>query len=153
MTIRQGCHSVIALPSIVTDNDVTYRIQFTESCRYNIGSEQYDINKLFGIGYAPHHHKNSVRFGWRYDLKSDMIEILAYWYLNGIRYWHPLNFVAIGANNHYQITRFADRHDLSLKFETFSVPVRNRGIGYLLRPYFGGNMPAPHDITINMRRL
>lgn len=153
MTIRQGTHSPFRLPSVVTEYEIAHRVMFTPSCRYDIGPEQSDVNKLFGVGYAPHHHRNSVRFGWRYDRQSDMIEILAYWYLDGQRYIHPMMFAGIGQTLHYAIRRNADHHLLIARWQTFSVPVHSQRVGYLLRPYFGGNMTAPHDITINMTRL
>jgi hypothetical protein len=37
--------------------------------------------------------------------------------------------------------------------EVFLLEPVGRDIGYLLRPYFGGNQKAPHDICIRMKRL
>jgi hypothetical protein len=37
--------------------------------------------------------------------------------------------------------------------EVFLLEPVGRDIGYMLRPYFGGNQKAPHDICIRMKRL
>ena len=135
---------------MTTRTQIAYKVQFTPSCRYDIGVEQSDINKLFGIGYLPSHHRNSVRFGWRYDKASDMIEILAYWYKNGVREWRSLKFIAIGARYPMVLMRLGDIHELWIGAERHIVDVPSQQVGFLLRPYFGGNMTAPHDITINL---
>lgn len=141
------------MPCIVTSDELTYKVMFTPSCRYDVGEDQSDVNKLFGIGYAPHHHYNSARFGWRYEKSSDMIEIMAYWYLDGKRHMQSIVFVAIGHTLHYAIRRCADHHLLMVRNNTYSVPVARQMAGILLQAYFGGNKTAPHDIHINMTRL
>jgi hypothetical protein len=123
------------------------------SCRYEIGSEQADVNKLFGIGYLPHHHRNSVRFGWRYDIASGMVEVMAYWYVEGMRNMHSMGFVAIGSNHIYVIRRHMDMHQLFLDKKLLEVPVPSHRYGFKLGPYFGGNMKAPHDIEIQFKPI
>jgi len=49
-----------------------WAVTFTESCRYDLKTaDQLDVNKLCGIGYLPGHHKESARFGWRYNKEMD----------------------------------------------------------------------------------
>lgn len=153
MTIKKGTHSPLRLPCVTTDPEVRYHVTFMPSCRYDIGAEQGDINKLFGIGYLPHHHDNSVRIGWRYEKESDMIELLAYWYDNGVRHWESIGFVAIGQKIACGVSKVEDIHEVEANFRKARVPVRPRPVAYLLRPYFGGNMTAPHDIQIEMKRI
>ena len=153
ITIKRGTHSPFRIPCVTTDPEVRYRVAFLDSCRYSIGADQGDINKLFGLGYLPHHHNNSVRFGWRYDLNVDMVEVFAYWYDQGERGWQSMFFAAIGQVDHYAIRKLGDCHVLEARHNTFRVPVRPKTVGYLLRPYFGGNIRAPHDIHIQMQRV
>ena len=156
MIIEKGTHSPFRTPSILwRPQRIRYDVTFTESCRYDISAEQADINKLFGIGYLPHHHDNSVRFGWRYLDKVDMVEILAYWYDNGVRGWWHLCAVEIGKQWRYDLTIGQSNHSLHVvgKSVPYIVPVQPRRVGYLLQPYFGGNMTAPHDIEIKMTRV
>lgn len=151
-TILKGFHySFGVAPKIYTTPTVlSKQITFTDSCRYNLNSDdQLDINKLFGIGYFPSHHHNSVRFGWRYDLKQDKIEILAYWYENKIRKNTSLFFANIGKQYEYNIYVLKEFHVLSVKNVVgYTVFVPSQRYGFSLSPYFGGNRQAPHTIKI-----
>ena len=159
MIIKKGAHAPMRIPRLlIGPSMIGYRVTFTESCRYDIGPEQADVNKLFGVGYFPHHHKNSVRFGWRYA--HGLIEILSYWYLNGDRYWDVITSVEIGKPYVYKIHILRDWHTLTVseglndfKAKTLNVPVGGKNFGYLLSTYFGGNLTAPHDINIKLERL
>jgi hypothetical protein len=156
MIIEKGTHSPLRMPPMLwRPQRIRYDVTFTESCRYDIGAEQADINKLFGVGYLPHHHDNSVRFGWRYLDKVDMVEILAYWYNDGERAWWHLCAVEIGKQWRYDLTVGQSNHSLHVvgKSVPYIVQVQPRRVGYLLQPYFGGNMTAPHDMEIKMQRV
>lgn len=151
-TILKGFHySFGVAPKIyTTPTTISKQITFTDSCRYNLNSEdQADINKLFGIGYFPSHHHNSVRFGWRYDLKTEKIEVLAYWYENKVRKNMSLFFANIGKKYEYNIHALKGSHILSVKNTvgyTIFVPIKR--YGFSLNPYFGGNKRAPHTMKI-----
>lgn len=133
---------------------LTRRFMFENSCRYDLRSEdQLDINKLWGIGYFPSHHRNSVRFGWRYDLPSEKMEIFAYWYMSGVRGWESMGLVDLCQEYDYTILAQNDAHTLLLQqgattFRKVSIPLKRRFVGYELRPYFGGNRTAPHTMEI-----
>ena len=148
MIIKKGTHAPFRFPRLITSGEQAYSVTFMPSCRYDIGIEQADINKLFGVGYFPSHHVTSVRFGWRYDISSGMIELMAYWYHDRVRQWSSLRFVAIGARNQLVIRRQGDCHELWVGPDRHLIPVPGRIVGYALGPYFGGNMTAPHDIRI-----
>jgi hypothetical protein len=157
MIIEKGTHSSLRTPSMLwRPQRIRYDVTFTESCRYQLPPvEQSDINKLFGIGYLPHHHDNSVRFGWRYLDKVDMIEVLAYWYNDGERGWWHLCAVEIGKQWRYDLMVGQSNHSMHVvgKSVPYIVQVQPRRVGYLLQPYFGGNMTAPHDMEIKMQRV
>lgn len=153
MIIRKGTHSPLRFPCMTGSTELVHKVTFTESCRYDIGPEQADVNKLFGIGYLPHHHRNSVRFGWRYVHAGGMVEILAYWYRNGERYMNPMALVSIGTPHVYVMRRHENMHQLYLDKTLMEIPVLSHRYGFLLGPYFGGNMTAPHDIEIKFAPL
>ena len=153
MTIKKGTHAPMRFPVVVTSSEIARVVQFTPSCRYDIGSDQSDINKLFGVGYLPHHHTYSARFGWRYDTASDMIEILAYWYDKGERLWESMKFVAIGSKNIMVLRRHENMHEFYIGKERLQIDLNSCEWGFLLQPYFGGNRVAPHDITINISHV
>ena len=176
MVIRKGTHSRFRLPRMIQEPfDISYRVRFTESCKYTLPSEdQLDINKLFGVGYfswkafykmKPFHHINSVRFGWRYNpANEDSIEILAYWYDDGVRMSHSMGFVKIGVEytygiftdggdgNHYLNVFTRDGQDY-FQVMYFMVSLdESLDIGYSLGLYFGGNRKAPHTMEIKMHK-
>lgn len=69
-------------------------VKFDDSCRYDIGDDQKDWNKLYGCswGFNPLFkqftmHENSSRWGWRYNKETDRIELAPYYYINGLRYY------------------------------------------------------------------
>lgn len=80
------------------------------------------------------------------------MEILAYWYDGGKRYFETLCYVNIGESATYLVKSTKDRHYLIAKTSsgTFT-KILDFGyslIGYKLKPFFGGNQKAPQDILI-----
>ena len=40
---------------------ICFRVSFDQSCKYQLADDdQLDINKLFGVGYFPNHHKDTL---------------------------------------------------------------------------------------------
>lgn len=136
-----------------------WKVNFNESCRYNFGNEdQFDTNKLVGIGYLPGHHIDSARFGWRYDTEKGMIELSAYCYLSGRRIIKTVGYCKIGQE--YNIDLYVSEWayyfslveaDVTIG-ETEIVHAHNKRLKYRLGPYFGGNKKTPHDITIELSK-
>lgn len=155
MIIRKGTHAPLRLPEIIwKPGRLSFNVMFTSSCAYYIGENQSDINKLFGIGYLPHHLYNSVRFGWRYA-SGNYVDIFAYFYIEGKREWQLIGMVEINVANTFVITAGQSSHSFQVlgKGINCRVPLKSKGIGYLLGPYFGGNEVAPHDIEIVIDRI
>lgn len=188
VTIKKGTHAPFSFPKLfVKDMRLQYDITFTKSCAYDIGPEdQGDINKLYGVGYyttkifkkkevklpfsskkttipwfRPMHHYNSVRFGWRYDIKTSMIEILGYWYERGIRHEEHIAWTQLDRTYRYSFHIFLDCHLLTVyskengyeEVGELYLPIPGSDTGYPLRPYFGGNQKAPHDMTIKIENI
>ena len=154
MKIQKGIHAPFRLPCLlINPRLLAYRVAFTESCRYDIGRDQGYINKLFGIGYFPHHHDNSVRIGWNYDIVSGKINLFAYWYAQGVKGWHYLRSVDIGEVNYFSIQAGERDHIIDVSGRKYCVDVAGRSVGYLLRPYFGGNKTSPHTMIIDMQKI
>ena len=154
MIIHKNTHAPLRLPRLlIKPKLLAYRVGFTESCRYDIGRDQGDINKLFGVGYFPSHHENSVRVGWNYDIVSGKINIFAYWYAEGKRGWQYLRSVDLGVVYYFKMYIDGDMHRLDIAGRNYQVDVKSTSICYLLRPYFGGNKTAPHDIVIDIKKV
>ena len=116
---------------------------------------QYDINKLYGFSdCGSQHHKNSARFGWRWN--RNVIEIHAYWYNDSLRFHKLLDTVAIGQPHELALAVQPGHYIFEISNQKYFVPRHCTGSiieGYLLYPYFGGDETAPHDIRIKIRDL
>lgn len=101
------------------------------------------------------HHENSARFAWQWF--NDRLEIYAYCYVNGNRVEQFLGTVDIGKENRYEIQVienayvFTLNHQESIKI-TRSVAC-STGVYYMLWPYFGGSLPAPHDMHLSIKMV
>lgn len=140
----------------------TWTVKFTESCRYDLGNEdQDDTNKLIGIGYLPGHHKDSARFGWRYDTKTEHVEILSYCYVNGRREIQQICYCAIGQEYDLHLKVLStcyylavhDKNDpLSIRFAWVN-HTHSKKFMYRLGVFFGGQARAPHEISIELKKM
>jgi hypothetical protein len=130
---------------------ITKTIRFSES---SVTKVDDDISKLFGLSDNWSHQTDSIRIGWRGE--GSYISLHAYIYRNGERtikwlcnVWPGEAFkatVSITQDEYLiHITRKGDH--LSEPFDRHS---RWSGLRYFLRPYFGGNLPAPVDIEIDL---
>lgn len=132
--------------------------RFDKSARYALGNEnQDDINKLMGFSEAnQNHQQNSIRFGWRYLEANDKVEILAYFYKNGQFGYERIAEVEIDQSVVYRIILSASNYYLEVDgigLEIDRDVEQEKGLYYLLYPYFGGNEKAPHDIDIYIKEI
>lgn len=142
-------------------NSFTWTVKFDESCQYDLhNDDQFDTNKLVGIGYLPGHHKDSARFGWRYWTDRKEIELTAYCYVNGRRIIQHVCFCEIGKEYRIKLQVLATSYyfDVYEQGEMSAVGIvtvdhgHEKKIRYRLGVYFGGNRVAPHEITIQLKK-
>lgn len=131
---------------------LAFKVKFDSSAIYKtVKSEnQNDINKLFGFSdNNAAHHQYSARFGWRWS--NNALRLFAYDYNHGVRSFKELGIVAIGKENDCSITVSGDKYVFSLNGVETTMPRASTTFvaeGYQLYPYFGGDEPAPHNISI-----
>ena len=133
---------------------LSFCAKFSQSCIYNFNTvDQFDINKLMGFSRGLHHH-NSARIGWR--SKEDKIEIVSYCYINKIRIQEETLAIISPEENIY-CSIFDKKTSWIISVQTISfykkieIPKDNViKFGYMLFPYFGGNMTAPNNMEINI---
>lgn len=162
-SINQNSHrSGYYFKPLIFNNELSFNVSFDDNCKYDLGNvDQFDINKLIGISYG-FHHNNSIRIGWRYNTKIDKIELLPYIYVNGKRLTEDTcpvilsistNQRVYGMISHdfgsYRILLYTrDSGHIEYRFSTGDTKLPS--VGYVLFPYFGGNVKAPHKMTIDM---
>lgn len=139
----------------------SWTVRFDDTCRYDLKTDdQFDTNKLLGIGYLPHHHNDSARFGWRYWTNSKQVELSAYCYVDKRRVIYHIATVEIDKPYRLQlnVTRLAyvfDVYDINAGKPIGGCSIQhfhNKRLQYGLWPYFGGNATAPHEVTIKIKR-
>lgn len=134
---------------------LTKEIEFTDSCRYNLHSDdQQDWNKLFGVCAGIFGiHTNSGRFAWRYH--NGMIEIAIYTYINGERDASLVKAIPINKRIKFDIRR----HFNYLRYYINDRLVGESWIGadnhtlWGCGLYFGGNRRAPQTIIVEQKNL
>jgi hypothetical protein len=163
-TIHKGKHKPswwwLRWPLWFNKRTIKRKVTFSFSSKYDIGQDQEDHNKLFGIGYLWSPHKDSARFGWRYDNKKNKFIISAYCYVNGQRIME--NLCEVVANHPYTMTMYVQQDYYRFMVEkesgdmlaVYSVPFwHNKKISYPLGLYFGGNKKAPNQMTIEIKKV
>ena len=181
--IRAGRHRALPPPVGIFKGRRSHKrsVVFTPSCRYRLdGEDMFDINKLYGIGYAnpwgllkgvllnlvgirnTAHHTDSARFGWTYDEVNDKIDLWAYCYVGGERLVDYLMGLQIGREYHVELyvgraCYFFGVYAPESVFATaksVQIPyTHKKRWQYRLGAFFGGNQPAPHDMVIHQKNL
>ena len=140
----------------ITTNDLKFIAKFDSSAIYTtfFATNQLDVNKLYGFSdNSSEHHQFSARIGWAWYTNS--LHLFGYTYNNGVRTILHLGIFPIGQNINCRIQ--TDTTTKSYLFTingvTTSMPratTTAMANGYRLYPYFGGDEPAPHKVTIQI---
>ena len=111
---------------------------------------QYDINKLYGFSDNDgEHHQYSARFGWRWS--DGALRLFASVYNDGQVATKELGVVPIGADINCRLIVTGNSYRFYGNEQTAELPRTSttpKGSGYRLYPYFGGDEPAPHEISV-----
>lgn len=146
------------LPSIPTlywkKKIYKWQAVFDTNCIYDLqNQDQLDWNKLVGVSKYFNPRLDSIRFVWRYNLETELIEIALYSEKNYAFEYKLLNTV-----------KPTEKLKLSMCFEGYKVTVQVNDVMYttsyildknlMIRcnPYFGGNRVAPHCMTLSLSK-
>jgi hypothetical protein len=156
-TIREGEHySTPRLVQSLQSNTLSFSAKFNETAIYHFddASFQDSKNKLLGFSDCNSlHHQNSARFAWQWY--NEKLEIYAYCYVNGLRVEKFIGTVDLHQENRYQLKVTDENYVFQLNHqEPVYIKrgnVSDQGLYYMLWPYFGGTIPAPHDVYISLK--
>lgn len=163
-TIKKGAHRAWPWSLGLWFNKQVLRraVYFDNSCKYHLeGEDMDDTNKLFGIGYFPNHHKDSARFGWRYNPDTEKIRVSAYCFVNGKRIILDLCEVAVFRWYHFTLTVLDSRYQFEIRDgfndwhvigDDIVIKTHNKNWSYRLGLFFGGNKPAPQKMHIEIKK-
>lgn len=141
---------------------VSRKVVFHENCRYDLPGDEddLDVNKIFGIGYL-WDKKESARFGWNYNNVTGKVDLFAYYHVGGVRDFKKICEVEIGK----EYLMILNIYEPSYSFAVWSVgdglpcgdtmipKTHKKTWSYNMGDFFGGTFPAPHDITIEIKKL
>ena len=155
--IQQGAHycDQNTIKSVRT-SEMKFMVKFDSSALYQTENpeNQYDINKLWGFSENTDNHYNSARIGWSWT--NDALRLYGYAYANGVLNYQEITSVSIGAEIPCSIKLAGNTYVFSVKGVEMSLPrgsSTSEANGYQQYPYFGGDEPAPHLITISIKSL
>lgn len=157
--IRSGEHySTPRLYETFIEDKLTFRATFDGSAQYALDDPalQTSKNKLMGFSDCHSaHHANSARFAWQWY--NDRLEIFAYCYVDSVRVEEFAGTVELNKENLYEIRATEKEYVFFLNGERKAGISRTssceEGLNYMLYPYFGGTLPAPHDVRVQIEML
>lgn len=156
--IKEGGHSCTKngyVPVSVQEQNFTVRFDSSAIYKTAIPLNQFDINKLYGFSdNSAMHHQFSARFGWRWS--DGALRLFAYVYNEGKVESAEISTVEIGKAVQCTLRVKGSRYEFQVGDEITTMPrasTTEKGKGYLLYPYFGGDETAPHDVRIWIRSL
>lgn len=158
-TTYEGQHG--SVPKIINrvnsvDSILTLEFQFCfpdSTFAYDIGEEQSDWNKLFGVvPFFNYIHNNSYRFVWRY--LNGELQIGYYSYVNSPYVIKGLmGVIETGRVYDAKIIVTPGRIIYSLNDETIELEQKAEVFTtwHIATPWFGGSEVAPHDVNISIK--
>ena len=155
-TVKKGCHRSSWLPRFTFDTELILYFEFLTDPSYLLEnkSDQGDTNKIFGISDSWHHHRHSIRIGWRYDTRLLKSICSIYYYRDGKHFIEDLG--TIEQNKPYLcfIKIKKDCYSITSLDKKVTIPRTSKWWGprYLLFPYFGGQQVAPKEFKIEIQK-
>jgi hypothetical protein len=140
---------------------ITYKVRFTNSCRFDTPKNPDQLNKLFGMSfgilpvyskgkwYKPHHW-NSIRICWDWCEMDNMINLYIYTYKDAIRVQKYIKSININEEIILCVTINNDVVVGNKQYYNSNYKFENTFFGYKLYPYIGGKEPAPQDCEIEL---
>lgn len=154
--IRNGEHySTPRLAGMLQSDRLVFRAKFDESAMYKFGDAGFQSSKNKLLGFSDCnllHHQNSARFAWQWF--HDRLEIYAYCYVNGARVEEFIGTANLNEENLYEIALTGNEYIFYFDGQRITSIKRgkvcDKGMYYMLYPYFGGTIPAPHNVRIDL---
>lgn len=149
--IKRGRHRAGWFFKLTTKNKISGTIKFLGDVSYFIDTQK-DTNKLIGLSDNWHHHKDSARLGWRWNVIERKIEIMTITYVRGKRTIKHLCFTEDNDDKDFEIIINKNHYIYRFDKNISIVPRRSRWklFRYLCWPYFGGKTKSPKNIYIKI---
>lgn len=161
-TISQGQH--FCFPRIFKSRNkperVSWLIRFDQNCNYDLkDNDQKDWNKLCGLFFNLFNpRENTVMIGWRWNLKTEKMELCAYYHVDGSREFTK-SLLEVSLEETFTVEILVDynakeyavilqRSSDGRRVEDRKAFRHDNETCWEVNTYFGGNRTAPQDVTI-----
>ena len=166
--IFKGFHHSTQLPKIHFGNclSIVATVRFDRNCAASVGNDvdQQDWSKLFGISFGFDRHRDSARWGWRYNPSKGLYEFSYYGYRDKIRYYAEepgfscvlddevvLGITINNRNSQILEPSVSYFHPNGEITKPYHAAALNR-CGYYQNFYHGGNKKAPQLMSAKISR-
>ncbi len=150
---KKNKHGLLPLPFFISRKQLTFKISFSESSKYAV-ADQIAGNKIFGIttSLLNKHHKNSVRFIWRYYLGEFQIGVR--FYINGEA--NNKYFSKVNMNEDYVLRMECIGNKVICSLNDEKTEILFNTISkykWFLFPYFGGSSKPNKNIEYKLKYI
>lgn len=148
LKIKEGKHYSNRILPAFRCKTLSGKVKLLGDFSYQISSkDQLDTNKLIGLSDSYHHHRNSIRFGWRWNNKVNKLEILYTLYRNSNRFIEHICFIETFKEYDFEIAISDDKYLLWFGDKYLEVYRNSNWFlpRYVLFPFFGGDEVAPKE--------
>ena len=152
--IKQGNHISNYIPKLTFSNSIKGFVTFEGDFSYTI-EKQKDTNKLIGLSDNWSHHKDSIRIGWRWNTKSECLELMSILYSGGKREINSLMLLPkkndVDVTVAYEVAILPKYYSITINGSNFLLKRTSSWcfVRVVLQPYFGGTTVAPKDFRFN----
>ena len=149
--IDKGNHRAGWFFRLTRKNKISGTIKFLGDVSYFVDMQK-DTNKIVGLSDNWHHHRDSIRLGWRYLPTTKEIEIMTILYSRGKRTIKHLCYTEDNVDKTFEI--IINKKSYVVRYDTDIAIIRRESkwnwFRYTLGVYFGGKEPAPKNIYIKL---
>jgi hypothetical protein len=155
--IPAGSHkSTASVLKKVTLKQMSFVVRFNQTAVYATkdSTNQTDINKLWGFSEGLDNQYNSARIGWAWV--DNQLRLYTYVYNDGVRSFQQISAIPINADVMCNIAISGNEYIFTVDKTVIRMKRTAPGdiaVGLQQYPYFGGDEPAPHDISILLKSL
>ena len=155
ITIKKGNHrSNLRFPLLTFKKSIKVEVKFIGDFSYSI-KKQKDANKLFGLSDSYHHHKDSVRVGWRWNNIVKKVELMVIVYSGGNRTIKHLRYLPINKRITIELEVKEGEYIIKLNNDEYSFERTSKWwfLRYGLFPFFGRTTVAPKDFQFTIKKI
>lgn len=157
VTVLKGTN--LGLPPAIAPlvRRVTGNATFTADSIYDLKNvDQYDWNKLTGIGFSIPANIDSIQIGWRYNLDSELFEIAPVFNVDDTRVLpSPAEIISVPLGQRFSFD--VDYQGITLRygeakvFKATPAELPTSWFSFRTWTWFGGTSPAPRTLSLLIR--